>query len=375
MRLLCFATLLISQGLCIPQSHASDWIAWRGLHQNSVSDEVGLIDRFDPKGGDGSNVVWKNESAGGISTPIVMNGHVYTIVRDSPGTSKDREKVVCLNAETGELVWENIYNVFLTDLPAERVGWSNVCGDAETGNVYVNGACCYFQCIDGKSGKTIWDRSLSEEFGMLSTYGGRTNTPVVFENLVIISGVTTGWDENARPAHRFYAFDKTDGKLVWTTSTNPLPEDTTFSTPMITVINGKQVMIAGSGDGNAYGFEPRTGRILWRQLISRRGVNTSAVVDDRGHVFISHGEENPEGTLMGAVVSIDGTKASLAIRIRRTLANRRTDGGQEFSVVVWRAIVRRGRFVGIARARSGNRSRDWRTGEAWYFDERQPGCG
>ncbi len=310
-RLFSACCLVILPCLSTSASDSLDWPNWRGPHQNGVTTETGLIDRFDPKGGEGSNLIWKNEAAAGISTPIVMNGHVFAIVRDSPGTPKDREKVICLDADSGELIWENIYNVFLSDLPAERVGWSNVAGDPETGNVFSQGACCYFQCIDGRSGKTLWARSLSEEFGMLSTYGGRTNTPVVFEDLVIISGVTTGWDDTARPAHRFFAFDKRDGQLVWTISTKPLPEDTTYSTPLITLIDGKQVMVTGSGDGNLYGIEPRTGRILWREAVSRRGVNTSPVADNQGRVYIGHGEENPTGTAMGAVVCIDGKTASL----------------------------------------------------------------
>ncbi|TWT54613.1 outer membrane biogenesis protein BamB [Rubripirellula amarantea] len=291
-----------------------DWPSWRGPHQNGVSNESGLIERFDPADvGDepDSNVVWKSEAASGISTPIVMNGRLFTIVRDKPDTKRDAEKVIALDAASGEVLWENVYNVFLSDLPAERVGWSNVCGDPETDRVYAFGACCLFQCIDGATGKTIWSRSLSEEFGMLSTYGGRTNTPVVYEDLVIISGVTTGWDENARPAHRFLAFEKNEGELVWLTATRPLPEDTTYSTPIITQIGGQDVMVAGSGDGDLYGIQPRTGRILWREPLSRRGINTSPVIDNQGNIYAAHGEENPEGTAMGAVVSIEGPVASL----------------------------------------------------------------
>lgn len=288
-----------------------DWPHWRGPHQNGVSNEVGLIDEFNPKGGEGSNVLWKNEEAAGISTPIVMNERLFTIVRDSPGTPQDAEKVICLDANSGELLWENIYNVFLSDVPAERVGWSHVSGDPETNRVYALGVACLLQCIDGESGKTVWSRSLSEEFGMLSTYGGRTNTPVLFENLVVVSGVTTGWDETARPAHRFFAFDKTSGELVWITSTRPLPEDTTYSSPVFTVIDGQQVMVVGSGDGYIHGMQPRTGKILWREELSRRGVNTSVVVDNEGAVYATHGEENPRGTTMGAVIRIDGAAASL----------------------------------------------------------------
>ncbi len=303
------AALFVSFGSTALGIDPMDWAHWRGPHQNGISDEVGLIDRFDPQGGEQSNVLWKSQEAAGISTPIVMGNRLFTIVREAPGTPQEAEKVICLDAKTGEKLWQNVYNVFLSDVPAERVGWSHVTADPETNRVYALGACCLLQCIDAETGQTIWARSLSEEFGMLSTYGGRTNTPVVFADLVIISGVTTGWDETARPAHRFLAFDKSDGQLVWLTSTQPLPEDTTYSTPIFTVVNGQQVMIAGAGDGNLYGFQPRTGKILWKEPLSRRGVNTAVAFDEAGVVYATHGEENPLGTLMGAVVRIDAGAA------------------------------------------------------------------
>ncbi|TWU48688.1 outer membrane biogenesis protein BamB [Rubripirellula tenax] len=284
---------------------AGDWTAWRGPNQNGTIEASGLIDKFNPRGGAGSNVVWKSEDAAGISTPVVMNGRLFTIVRHMVDTPIDAEKVICLDASSGDFLWQNITNVFLSDVPAERVGWSNVTADVETDSVFALSACCLLQRIDAKTGETVWSHSLSEEYGMLSTYGGRTNTPAVFENLIIISGVTTGWDETARPAHRFLAFDKFTGELVWLTSTRPLPEDTTYSTPVFANVDGKDVMIAGSGDGGLHGFEPRTGALLWSVPISRRGLNTSAVVDGKGNAYIGQGEENPVGTLMGAVVRVD----------------------------------------------------------------------
>ena len=98
---------------------------------------------------------------------------------------------------------------------------------------------------------------------------------------------------------------------MWQTSTRPLPEDTTYSTPVIRVIDGQAVMVAGAGDGEVYGIQPRTGKILWKEQLSRRGINTSVAIDDSGNVYATHGEENPQGTMMGAVVRIDASVAAL----------------------------------------------------------------
>lgn len=304
-RMLVLATLVLcAQAECV-LAKPSDWYRWRGPDQNGISPETELVSRFDYKGGPGSNLLWKNVEAAGISTPIVMRGKLYTIVRDQPGTRNDGEKILCLDAATGQRIWENRYNVFLSDVPAERVGWANCAGDPVTGNVFALGSSSLLQCVNGESGNTIWSRSLSEEFGMLSTYGGRTNTPIVFEDLVIVSGVTTGWDETARPAHRFLAFDSRDGRLVWIRGTRPLPEDTTYSTPFVTRISGVDTFVAGSGDGSVYSIQSRTGKVIWSYQLSRRGINVSPV-ESAGTVFIGHSEENPVGTTMGAVVAIRG---------------------------------------------------------------------
>ncbi len=141
---------------------------------------------------------------------------------------------------------------------------------------------------------------------MLSTYGGRTNTPVIFEDLVIVSGITTGWDSTARPAHRFLAFDKNRAQLVWIQQTRLFPEDTNYSTPFIGVVNGEAQLVVGAGDGSVYAFQPRTGKILWKFNLSKRGINASPLVANN-MVYIGHSEENLHDTTMGALVAVDAT--------------------------------------------------------------------
>lgn len=292
-----------------------DWPNWRGPQQNRISMEKNLIERWDPKGGEGSNLLWKNDELRGRSTPIVLNNKLYTIVRDQPGTETEGEKVVCVDPATGEILWEHRFNVYLSEVPDTRVGWSNVVGDPETGRVYAQGVCGYFCCLEGDSGELVWDRSLHEEFGLISTYGGRTNTPVIFEDTVLTSAVVVGWGDSeewggfSRPAHRFMAFDKATGELRWMNGTSISPFDTTYSTPTVMPIAGQMALVFGSGDGQAWALQPRTGKPIWHFPLSRAGINVSPLVAPDGRVFISHSEENTFGNTMGAVVAIDGTKS------------------------------------------------------------------
>jgi outer membrane protein assembly factor BamB len=282
-----------------------DWPYCRGPRFDGVSPETGLPDNWDPEGGPGSNVAWKRDDLGGRSTPIVMQGKLYTIVRADPGTPREGEKVVCLDAKTGETIWENRFNVYLSDVPDTRVGWSSVVGDPVTGRVYAQGVSGHFQCLDAETGQTIWMVPLHERFGMLSTYGGRTNFPIVFEDLVIVSGVIIGWGDMAKPAHRFLGLDKMTGEVRWFNGTTLLPYDTTYSAPSLAVFQGQQALVFGSGDGKVWALQPRTGEHIWSFALSRRGLNSPPlVVGDT--VFMGNSEENVSGTTMGAIVALDG---------------------------------------------------------------------
>jgi outer membrane protein assembly factor BamB len=292
-----------------------DWPNWRGPQQNRVSTEKGLIDRWDPDGGPESNILWKSNALGGRSTPIVLRGKLYTIVRDQPNSPNEGEKVVCADAATGEILWEHRFNVYLSEVPADRVGWSSCVGDPETGRIYAQGVCGYFCCLKGDTGEVVWDRSLHEEYGIISTYGGRTNVPVVFEDTVLISAVLVGWGDEpkwgnlARPAHRFMCFDKATGELRWLNGTSISPYETTYSTPTVMPLGGQAALVFGSGDGGVWALQPRTGQPIWHYPFARWGFNGSPLVTLDGRVFAGHAVENTIGNTMGSVVALDGTKS------------------------------------------------------------------
>ncbi len=284
-----------------------DWPQWRGPEGNGISRETGLVTEWDPAAeGTSGNVLWRSDELGGFCTPIVMNGKLYTIVRADAGTKKDCEKVVCVDASTGKKIWERRNNIFLTDVPAERIGWASCVGDPAAKKVYAIGANGYLQCLDSETGDQKWHVSLNEEYGLLTTYGGRLTTPVLFEDLVIVGGVIVGWGDAARPTHRLLAFNQDDGRLVWINGTKPLPEDTTYSVPAIAMLDGQAALVFGSGDGGVHAWQPRTGKPIWNFDFSLRGLNISPIVVD-GKVYMSQAEENfNNAASMGGILCIDG---------------------------------------------------------------------
>ena len=285
-------------------ARGDQWPDWRGPNSDRHAAGTGYVDSFDPE--KGTNVLWTSEEAGGISTPVILDGRLYTLVRHKSGTPEEAEKVVCLDAVTGEKIWENVFNVYLSDVPSERVGWSAVVANPATKTIFAHGVCGAFSAIDAVTGKTKWNRSLHEEFGFLSTYGGRTNIPVVFEDLVIASAVVTGWGDTARPAHRFLGLDAKTGEVRWMNGTKELPEDTTYSTPSIADFGGQAALVFGSSDGSVWNFHPRTGKAVWNFKLSRRGLNVPPLVEG-STVYMSQAEENLDNTTMGSVTAFDGS--------------------------------------------------------------------
>jgi outer membrane protein assembly factor BamB len=301
-------TLWLMLGVC-PLMAVADWNHWRGPEQNGISRETNLVDDWSLA--DNKNVLWVSET-GGRAAPIVLNGRVYLSCR-TPDDVTDpvekinaREQVVCWDAATGEVLWRDVFNVFQTDVPAPRVGWASMVGDTETGWVYLHSVSGIFRCYT-PDGEVVWERSMNEEFGQISGYGGRFHTPLIDEDRIIISFLHQNWgDSGGPPRHAYYAFDKHNGQLLWVSAPGGRPQDTTYSSPIVTVIDGVRMLIGGNADGGIYAMQARTGEPLWGFRMSRRGLNAAPVVDGN-LVYISHGEDNVDTVRFGRIQCIDGT--------------------------------------------------------------------
>jgi outer membrane protein assembly factor BamB len=279
---------------------ASDWAEWRGPARDGISTEKNLPVKWSPTG---ENLLWK-APYGGRSGPIVMGDRIY--LQNTAGAGEtEQERIMCFNADTGKLLWEHRFNVYLSDVPPHRVGWASPAGDPATGNVYVFGVGGNLIGLN-RDGKVLWERSLGEDFGLLTTHGGRTVSPIVDGDLVIVSGVTFQWGQHGRGAHRFIAFDKKTGETAWVSAPGGRPYDTTYAPPIIVDVNGTRLLIQGASDGVVHAIKPQTGEPVWKYEISKRGLNTGAVVYNN-MAILTHSEENLASSEMGMMVAVDAT--------------------------------------------------------------------
>jgi hypothetical protein len=103
------------------------------------------------------------------------------------------------------------------------------------------------------------------------------------------------------------AFDKRTGDIVYVANPGGRPYDTAYAAPFIGTINGERLLINGLGDGGVHAIKPQTGEKVWSFVAAKRAINTG-VVAKGNMVFVSHGDENLEGSELGLLAAIDGSQ-------------------------------------------------------------------
>ena len=286
--------------LAMHTAAGGDWPDWRGPQRDGTSPEKNLPVKWSLAG---ENLAWK-APYGGRSTPVVLGDHLY-LQNTAESGAKEQERILCFHADTGKLLWEYRYNLFQSDVPAHRVAWASPVADPETGHVYVFGGNNLLTALT-KDGKKVWERSITEEFSPFTTHGGRTVSPIIDGNLVIVSTPTSTWGSQANRAQRFIALDKKTGDIVWISTPGGRPYDTSYSPMNIVTVNGMRLLVTGGSDGAALAMKPQTGEPVWKLVVAKRGMNTGILVRN-DIAFLSHGDENLDINEMGMIAAFDPT--------------------------------------------------------------------
>ena len=215
-----------------------------------------------------NNVRWKTEIPfRGWSTPVVLDGQVWVTTATVDGHDF---YAIGLDAETGKILFNE--NVFHSENP-EPLGngasmncYATPSPVIESGRVYVHFGSFGTACLDTSSGKTLWKRDDLR----CRHYRGPSSSPVLFENLLILTMDGVDMQYHA-------ALNKQTGETVWKTDRSVAWNDENVpgqmardgdlrkahSTPLIATWEGKTQMLS-AGAKAAYGYDPRTGRELWK---------------------------------------------------------------------------------------------------------------
>jgi outer membrane protein assembly factor BamB len=281
----CSLTLLTDAGAAV-----TGWLSWRGPQQNGTSLEKNLPTQVDP-----ARPLWTAPFRG-QSTPVIANGRLYIMGYIDRGPDL-QEGIACFDAETGKLLWQHLFNDFLSDIIYLRYSTSAPTIDPETGNVYMQGTQGILAAFS-PDGKLLWSHSLMEKLGRMTFPNGRTPTPVIDGEYVITRYITSNWGAQGAPGDRFYAFDKRTGELVWASSPGDRPRDNSFSHPHVGWFKGHRVFYAATGDGSVVCVNLRTGEPIWRVPLFKAGINATVVVHNNDKVIAVFGTPYEPGQMV-----------------------------------------------------------------------------
>ncbi len=289
---------------CLAKPAATNWPGWRGPNSAGISTETNLPNEWSAT----KNVAWKAAIEGrGHSSPIIWgkriflttaiegavipgakavehirNGKVWVHPDAIAGDRYHTLKVLCLDRDSGKLLWERTaYAGRVYDDRHRKGSYASSTPVTDGKFVYAYFEAEGLYCYDF-NGKLIWQTSL----GKFSKVGmGPGTSPTLHENFLYLQ--CDQEDGGAEAGSFIAAVDKRTGKEVWRT---PRTHRKTHATPMI-VQAGTRTELITSGWESVISYDPKTGQELWRT----DGVNGWAIpslVTGDGMIFATAGYPN-----------------------------------------------------------------------------------
>jgi outer membrane protein assembly factor BamB len=244
----------------VARASADDWPQWLGPERDGVWRESGIVTVL-PDGA-APKVRWRIPVHGGYAGPAVAAGKVYVMDfkrapevagPDNPfaqGAIPGTERVVCVDARDGTVLWTHAYPCVYT---VSYAAGPRVTPTVSEGKVYALGAEGHFFCLDANSGEVLWQRLFHEDYGVKTPMWGFAGHPLVHGDKVIC--LVGGKGSVA------VAFDKETGKERWRALTAKEPG---YCPPTLIEADGRKQLILWHPESiNA--LNPDTGDLYWSE--------------------------------------------------------------------------------------------------------------
>jgi outer membrane protein assembly factor BamB len=312
--------------LCLASAaHAQNWPAFRGPNGSGVTDARPLPVAWD--GEKSVNLLWKTAVPGlGHSSPVIWGERIFLTAAESSArnltfnakdddvqpandTSVHQWRVYALDRRSGKIVWTRTAHQGVPKVKRHVKASQANASPVTNGRVVIvsfgsEGLYCY-----DMDGNLLW----KQDVGILDPgywtqpdlQWGFASSPVIYQDLVILQC-------DIQKDSFIVAFNIADGTRAWRTKRDERPS---WSTPVI--YEGKtRTELVTSGSLYYRGYDPRTGKELWR-LSDETQVKVPSPVVAHDLFFLSGG--NPRGRDIFAVrpngngdISIPATATSSA---------------------------------------------------------------
>jgi outer membrane protein assembly factor BamB len=239
--------------LCASMVHADDWPQWRGPSRHGVWTETGIVDRFPDAG---LKVAWRVPIRPGFAGPVVAAGRVFVLdYRETRGTRTmdGAERLLCLDEETGELLWTQEWPATYRNLHMTFATGPRATPSVDGDRVYVVGAAGMILCLETATGAVVWQVDTVSEYGTTVPVYGVSSAPLVDgDRLIALVG--------GEPDALIVAFDKQTGDEIWRAL--PTVSETGYAAPMIYEAAGVRQLIVWQPRAIS-SLHPETGAVYW----------------------------------------------------------------------------------------------------------------
>src|SRR5215203_5017509 len=287
-----------------PAPAKGSWPSFRGPQASGIADGQNLPDQWNAK--TGQNILWHTPIPGlAHSSPIVWGNRIFVTSAVStdpkasfkPGlygdgdASKDRSPhrwmIYALDKETGKVVWERVaYQGEPIEKRHIKATYANST-PATDGRIVVawfgsQGVHAY-----DVNGRFLWKVDLGRidlgAYDVPTFEWGSASSPIIWKDLVIIQCDT-------QTDSFILALNANNGETVWKTERDEIPS---WGTPTVAVTSRGEELITNASNF-IRGYDPRTGKELWRLgRSSRITAPTPIFADDVLVVASGRGPERP----------------------------------------------------------------------------------
>lgn len=291
-------------------ARAQDWPRWGGNDpgRNMYSPAKGLPDRFDPgKAKPGTeeidmkttkNVKWVAKlGSQAYGNTVVANGKVFVGTNNEnprdPQHQGDRSILLCLDEKTGELLWQLVVPKLASGKVNDWEGLGILSSPCIDGNrVYLVTSRCEVICLDidglangndgpfmdeaqyvvgpgkpkakigSKDADIIWVYNMIDELGAFPHNASNCSVLVVGDLVYACTSNGQDWSHVNIPSPNspsFIALNKKTGELVGEDNAGIGPRifHGQWSSPSTGLVNGKQLVFFGGGDGFCFAFDSK----------------------------------------------------------------------------------------------------------------------
>lgn len=257
---------------------SSGWPQWFGPHRDGRAPAGPLRTDWEKRP---PAKLWEAPCGGGFGSMAVVGGKLYIHDRHGGTDNAAVERLRCLDAATGQPVWEYLSTSDYTHQDRKYANGPRATPTVDGDRIYTVGGGGLFLCVQSPAepngaARELWRHELLTEFNAKSPQWGVACSPLVEGDLVIVQ---PGGKHGS-----VAAFDRQSGQLRWKVGSNP----SGYSSPVAATIAGRRVILAMTGNALlAIGVD---GQLLdeysWKTDYDGN-IATPIVVED--YIFISSG--------------------------------------------------------------------------------------